>query len=409
MSKPPFEKWSILSLVAFTIVALLVGIVLIIAAKLLPIDKTISEIIFALGVTLVSASTIGILTEIFLQYMLAKKMLSLENNFLAGIIPQVMDSVYEWINVKGRKIPIEKSTLYNLINIGYRQWFMKENFHSVGISSEQVSELYQKLQLNEFKEPICTDFTITLTYMGPIEPSIVKRNDLINVKTLIEFYAINTSNDEHIEDRYINRNGILVDFYVDIFEDFPKNESDKAAFRNRIEAKFRIYLEHELKACEIEFVAADYVKYLSSVKQMEAEEISKLIKTLTLKDVEPLANKVYILYHFFENPSPEVNGFMYVIFCPYPIKPQERLRISYERIHAFAESDFFYTHLKSLSRGFTLQLIGFDSTHVTAISEFLLRDQPVAKHTNNLLTTSSLLLPRSAFIASWQKKTSPTV
>ena len=116
-----------------------------------------TDVMHSVGLTLISASVVGIVVELFVMQIFTKKALKLEESFLNRIISTIINTTHEWIINKSKTIPIDKTALYKLISIGILQWFLKENFVKVGLSSNKIAELYQELQLSEFKEPIIID------------------------------------------------------------------------------------------------------------------------------------------------------------------------------------------------------------------------------------------------------------
>ena len=185
-------KGPLVNVIILTFVVLFAGIVITVISELYEEKNIYTDVGHSIGITLISAGTIGVIVEIFAMWFITSKMLKLEESFLAKVIPRIINTSHEWVTKSGKSIPIDKDALYQLIGIGYTQWFMKESFSKVGILSSKVSELYQNVQLKEFKEPLIIDFATTLKYNGHIEEKLVGRNDLINLFTKTEFKTFNS-------------------------------------------------------------------------------------------------------------------------------------------------------------------------------------------------------------------------
>ena len=313
--------------------------------------------------------------------------------------------MHDWVSNKGTKIPIEKNTLYNLLRIGYIQWFMKEDFKLVTVPTEQIAEFYQKEQFSEFKEPVYVNLTHTFTHKGNVPTSIAGAKELINVEVKTEFSAINTSGINNKEDRYINRNGILASLKMDVFESVPRTPQEIDDYLKRISLSLTFDdSDSQPKVFQVQYVPADYSTHLRGIKKKNVDQIANLVKDLTGKEVDMKELRIYVLYHFFDRKDPEISGFYYIIFCPFPIESQKSWCIKLARTHSFAQNDYFHNTLSSLTRVLVVHLQGFESTHRTMISEMLQRHDSDIKVEYNILQSGSIILPRSSFIVSWQKK-----
>ncbi len=358
-----------------------------------------TDLAHSVGLTLISASVVGVVAEVFIMSLFTKKVLKLEESFLNRVIPSIINTTHEWIISKSKTIPIDKTALYNLIRIGVLQWFMKENFEKIGISSNKIAELYQDLQLSEFKEPIIIDFSTTLRYEGKINEEISGRKGLIDLHTQTQYTAFNSSNSET---RYVNTNGTILLHAFDIFGIFPKNEKEKQEFVNSLKLKLSITIDD----VKIEYETIPIYLDLKDISRLEEKKPSEIIQIIENKlDTKIKDNTTYLFYSFRGNELDDIKRFIYSAFCTYTIKPQERILVSYDIHESFAENDYLFHTMKSITKGVSVNLIGFEDRFDTTILKYFLNDkEDTIKQTTNILTTSSLMLPKSIIIISWQKK-----
>ena len=395
------EKNYIIGITFFaTLFIIAIGVIMIFITPYYYTDPLLKDIFKSVGITLISAGTIGVITEIFLMMIVTTKILKLESKFLQNAIPQIIQTVNDWIQKEGKSIPIDKSSLYGLIRIGYSQWFMQEDFEKIFIPSSKVAKLYQDIQLGEFKEPVILDFSCIMNYKGKNDSKIIKKNNLINILITTKFVAVNTANENSIEKRYINKNGLLNHFSFDIYGKLPHETEEKKKYIENIKQTLKIqhgesHTDFSLEPIEIN------LEFFTRTIEKKTQDIIEIIQSKTNHQIKK--KQAFLMYQFQGDDSNQSSKLSCAIFCPYALKPQERIIVSHTRIMPFAENDFLSTSMKSLTRGLTFQLDGFND-FTTSITEHLLnneRDSII--HTKTMLSTSSLMLPRSLVLVSWQK------
>lgn len=371
------------------------------STKYIEFDNITTEIITSLGITLISAGTIGVIAEIFLIGIIAKKILTLESSFISHIIPQIIQTVHSWIEKEGKSIPIDKDSLYNLIRIGYTQWFMKEDFEKVGIPSSRISKLYQDVQLEEFKEPLIHDYSCTIKHLGKISKDIVIQDNLINLSVLTKFVAINTAKLESKEIRYVNKNGLISVFIFDVFEKLPITKEEKEKYIKNISSTLKIKDSQTLNDFDISLVEMDD-KITERISDKTQNDLALMVESKIDRPIKQ--GEAFALYRFQGSDSNMSNNLTYGVFCPYKLKPQEKIIISDERILPFAENDFFHTRMKSLTQGVIFRLVGFEDYETSIYKHFLSDEKETMNHTKDMLSTTALMLPHSVVNISWQKK-----
>ena len=379
----------------FTVVILIVGIFVTVYSDIQPEKTLFVEIGKSIGLTLISAGAIGIVVEAFVL----SKMLRLEESFLAKIIPNMVNTLHEWMYSKGQTTIIDKDALYNLIGIGISQWFMKENFSKVGILPSKIAELYQEIQLPEFKEPLIMDFAITLRYTGMIDSKDTEISGLIKLHTQTQYNVFNSSTSE---DRYVNTNGILMLHSFDIFTSLPKEKEKRKKFVEDLKLELTVTKNNDPIKYDTIPVEIDE-KYLTRIEEKTMSEIVDILQKIMDKKI--IENTTYLLYCFRGEKIDDVKKLVYAAFSHTKIKPQERMLFSHEIHEPFAESDYVYNSMKSLTKGMSVNLEGFGTNFETSIFKHFLNDtEDTIKHTPKILATSSLMLPRSTVVISWQKK-----
>lgn len=384
-----------------TILVIVIGVAMVFSTKYYTIDDLSKEIFTSIGITLIAAGTVGVITEIFLMWAITKKMLHLESKFLESAIPQIIKTVNDWVEQEGKNIPIDKNSLYNLIRIGYSQWFMQEDFEKISIPPSKVAQLYQDVQLGEFKDPVILDFSCIVEHKGKSDSLLTGRDNLIDISMSTKFVAANTANKDSNEIRYVNKNGVINIFAFDIFGKLPIDDVEKKEYVKKIDHTLRIQNGESSDDFSITLIEMD-ARVLSRIIEKDVIEITKIIEDKINDKIN--SKHAFILYQFLGYESNESKKLLFAVFCPYPLKPQERITVSHTRTLPFAENDFLNTSMKSLTRGLTFELKGFDGFD-TSISKNLLNDEKdTVIHTATMLSTSSLMLPRSLVLMSWQKK-----
>ena len=398
------EKYPFVNVVVITITILVIGIAITAVSDLQEEQNVYTEVGHSVGLTLISAGAIGIVAEIFVISFVTRKILKLEESFLGRVIPSIINTVYQWIESEGRSIPIDKNALYNLIGIGIAQWFLKEKFDKVGILPQKIAELYQETQLAEFKEPLIMDFSTTIKYNGRIDSNIATKDGLIDLLTETQYGAFNSSDSES---RYVNTNGTMLLHALDIFTPFPSTDHDKKRFVDDLKLELTITtdddpVEYKTVPLKIE------MKHLARIEEKSMHDITCIIEEKSGRKIEE--REIYLLYAFKGDKKDEIKRVVFSAFCPYAIKPQQRILISYEIHEIFAENDYLFHTMKSLTKGVSVSLVGFEDEFDTTILKHFLNDkEDTVKQTTSMLTTSSLMLPKSDIIISWQKKRPHTV
>ena len=278
---------------------------------------------------------------------------------------------------------------------------MQEDFEKISIPPSKVAQLYQDVQLGEFKDPVILDFSCIVEHKGKSDSLLTGRDNLIDISMSTKFVAANTANKDSNEIRYVNKNGVINIFAFDIFGKLPIDDVEKKEYVKKIDHTLRIQNGESSDDFSITLIEMD-ARVLSRIIEKDVIEITKIIEDKINDKIN--SKHAFILYQFLGYESNESKKLLFAVFCPYPLKPQERITVSHTRTLPFAENDFLNTSMKSLTRGLTFELKGFDGFD-TSISKNLLNDEKdTVIHTATMLSTSSLMLPRSLVLMSWQKK-----
>ena len=222
---------------------------------------------------------------------------------------------------------------------------------------------------------------------------------LIDLHTQTEYTAFNSSNSEI---RYVNTNGMILLHAFDIFGTFPKDEKEKQEFVDNLKLKLSITASSK----EIKYDTVPIYLNLKEIEKLEEKTVSEIIQIIENKSDRKIKdNTTYLFYSFRDNELDDIKRFTYLAFCLYAIKPQERIWVSYDIHESFAENDYLFHTMKSITKGVNVNLVGFENKFDTTILRYFLNDKEDAiKQTTSMLATSSLMLPKSIIIISWQKK-----
>ncbi len=376
-----WPKWlgkpAALAVASALLVALVgVGIVLLVVGGLLTGPPSVKEVVITFGSGLVTAGTVGILVEVWIHTHALRQIL--------GEFAKNTDSIVN-----------------QFVVIGLEVFFRKENLDSVSSTPAQLAKLYGDTIMKEFREPVVSDFVLTLDYVGDSKTVPSTGRKLIDIKEHVEFVATNTCKLEYGLIRHIYWNGVIFNFSLELFDTLPANETDYDKFFKELFGDLLIEITPIKAGKEVYkptlVMVKDYDASLKGIREKPRDEIVEIIEKAGTHFHD---GESYILYTLTEKGK----KVYYVMFSDRRLKPLEAVKVSFSKTHPYEEADYFSVWLPGLTHGLNVQLKGFEHQFETSIDRRLFGNIVSVYMDDTVLNADTWLLPRSSFTASWRRR-----